>query len=175
MEQKLYLPYVEIEFRLGKKCGKFDTNIGENAYNKLKYVLNTYKKWNNVETIQYTDNFYDSIRESCFDNTKNVIQKKKICVEDFQNTPFHIRMSISQEIPATIPRDKLISFTRNKQRVTYVTNSWKIDLTIIDCNNSFSYECELEFNISYVRAHTLEFIKQQGISELKNLLACANI
>ena len=176
MEQKLFLPYIEVEFRLGKKIGKFDTDIGESAYNKLKYTLESYKKWNSVETSQYTDNFYGTIRESCFNNnTKNVIQKKTICIEDFENIPFHIRMNISQEIPSTVPCDTQISFSRNKQRISYITNSWKIDLTKVFCNNFFSYECELEFNIYYVRIHKLDFIKQKGILELKNLLSCANI
>ena len=175
MDEKLYLPYVEVEFRLGKKGYKFDTDIGENTYNKLKSVLDTYAKWNSIEIFQYTDNFYDTVRESCFDNTKNVIQKKKICIEDFENTSFDIRMNISQEIPSTIPHDKQISFSRNKQRISYITDSWKIDLTKVYCNDSYSYECELEFNIHYVRIHTLEFLKKQGISQLTNLLASANI
>lgn len=169
-----FLPYIELEFRLGSLNKTFDTNIGLERYTKIKNALDAYKNWTSTETANITDTFYNSIRHSLNKNTNEtlVIQKKKLRHELLKLKNFDVKMSLCQEKPKVLENTHA-TFQREKTRISYITNNWKIDLTIID--NSKAYECELEFNPHYVKVHSLEFLKKEALRQLQNLISCANI
>ena len=69
---------IEIESRLGFfNIGKFDTNVTEEFFNKIKNKFDNTSTWDNVEKINKTDYYYDKVRISIEDDgTTECIQKK---------------------------------------------------------------------------------------------------
>jgi hypothetical protein len=172
MDDITLLPNLELEFRLGKiKKNRFDTNIKETSYYKIKALLDKSESCK-VLSSEYVDIFYEDVRYNNITNT--YIQKKSLHKEDLSNNIYDIRISVSQELPATCKKKE--TYRRNKKRDQYIFRNWSIDLTIVTLDNNITYECELEYhNINYIRSHDLMFLKKLAIKELNNILVCSNI
>ena len=166
------LPFLEFEVRLGKIGTRgFCTDIGKNAFEQIKNVLDPYERKNKTFS-EYTDVYYDDIR--CTLGTENIIIKKNLLKEDISCDPFDFRVCISQELPAKLKKKQ--TFERHKKRFTFNTSCWCIDLTEVTCTDSITYECEFEFkDIHYIRTHSFDYLKSSAIEELKNILLCTNI
>ena len=145
---------IEIEARLGFfNIGKFDSNITEFFFNKIKEKFDNTKTWINVEKISKTDYYYNKIRISIEDDgTTECIEKKRFKNLDYEidDSPLDFRISFSQEnnVPNKNYLNKDNLFTRVKNRTRYEHNSVYFDLTeVITENNSVSetrYEIEIE-------------------------------
>lgn len=168
----LHLPNIEIELRLGKQTQRgFDTDISNKTYEKLKNVLSSYNSWVKVLSTTEEDVFYNDVRCT---NEKVSIIKKRLHVEDLNLSELDLRVVVNQEIPAQA-KTKDITYKRMKYRTKYITRNWTIDLTKCISSTNTTYECELEFDTNYIRIHSLEFLKSEGIRQMKHLLTCANV
>jgi len=148
---------LEFEMRFGKFNGSFfDTNVGEENFNRLLDGLRRYDGWESVVEKSY-ESFYNderSVRLTVDDDTEEQVQIRKVKIhnEDFKrykNTPHDIRFSFSKEIP--IEGDFIMDRKRSKRRVSFVRKNLSIDLTEssgdtedMDAEESISYQVELE-------------------------------
>ncbi len=145
---------IEIESRLGFfNIGKFDTNVTEEFFEKIKSKFNETDIWDSVEQINKTDYFYDKIRISIEDDgTTECIQKKKLEKLDFEieDSPFDFRISFSSEknVPNKNYTSKEGLYTRVKKRTRYSLKELYFDLTIVTTENNAvidrKYEIEIE-------------------------------
>jgi hypothetical protein len=146
---------VEFEMRLGKiNSGSFDTDVGEEAFNKILRSLEKYKGWEDVKqtstSVYYKDKLRTSVDEKTDESTtvlKKSISKKNFTIED---KPFDMRFSIAKEIPCETEGDDMDSI-RVKNRKSFVRKNLSIDMTIVtgdpddlDCEDEARYEIELE-------------------------------
>ena len=145
---------IEIEARLGFfNIGKFDTNVTEEFFLKIKNKFDKTSTWNNIEKINKTDYYYDKIRISIEDDgTTECIQKKNLEKLDFEieNSPFDFRISFSSEknVPNKNYTSKEGLYTRVKERTRYTLKDVYFDLTIVTTENNAvvnkTYEIEIE-------------------------------
>ena len=145
---------VEIEARLGFfNIGKFDTNVTEEFFLKIKNKFDKTSTWDSVEKINKTDYYYDKIRISIEDDgTTECIQKKNLEKLDFEieNSPFDFRISFSSEknVPNKNYTSKEGLYTRVKERTRYTLKDVYFDLTIVTTENNAvvnkTYEIEIE-------------------------------
>ena len=145
---------IEIESRLGFfNIGKFDTNVTEEFFNKIKNKFDNTSTWDNVEKINKTDYYYDKVRISIEDDgTTECIQKKKLEKIDFEieDSPFDFRISFSSEknVPNKNYTSKEGLYTRVKERTRYTLKDLYFDLTIVTTENNAvvdkRYEIEIE-------------------------------
>ncbi|OUX67220.1 MAG: hypothetical protein CBD38_03280 [bacterium TMED178] len=145
---------IEIEARLGFfNIGKFDTNVTEEFFLKIKNKFDNTSTWNNVEKINKTDYYYDKVRISIEDDgTTECIQKKNLEKLDFEieNSPFDFRISFSSEknVPNKNYTSKEGLFTRVKERTRYTLKDVYFDLTVVTTENNAvvnkTYEIEIE-------------------------------
>ena len=145
---------IEIESRLGFfNIGKFDTNVTEEFFNKIKNKFDNTSTWDNVEKINKTDYYYDKVRISIEDDgTTECIQKKKLEKLDFEieDSPFDFRISFSSEknVPNKNYTSKEGLYTRVKERTRYTLKDLYFDLTIVTTENNAvvdkRYEIEIE-------------------------------
>lgn len=148
---------LEFEIRFGKFNGNFfDTNVGQENFNKLLDGLRKYNEWESVTEKSY-DSFYNdehNVRLTVDDDTEEQVQikKTKIHNEDFKkykNTPHDVRFSFSKEVP--VEGDFVMDRKRSKRRVSFVRKNLSIDLTEstgdtedIDAEDAVSFQVELE-------------------------------
>ena len=145
---------IEIESRLGFfNIGRFDTNVTEEFFKKIKNKFDNTNTWDNVEKINKTDYYYDKIRISIEDDgTTECIQKKKLEKLDFEieDSPFDFRISFSSEknVPNKNYTSKEGLYTRVKERTRYTLKDLYFDLTIVTTENNAvvdkKYEIEIE-------------------------------
>ena len=145
---------IEIEARLGFfNIGKFDTNVTEEFFLKIKNKFDKTSTWDNVEKINKTDYYYDKIRISIEDDgTTECIQKKNLEKLDFEieNSPFDFRISFSSEknVPNKNYTSKEGLYTRVKERTRYTLKDVYFDLTVVTTENNAvvnkTYEIEIE-------------------------------
>ena len=150
--------HVEFEMRLGKMNGKmFDTNVGEEAFNKILRALRKYKDWEKVTesntSVYYKGNTRMIIDEDTEDTT--VVKKSKIQLVDhcIQDRPFDVRFCASKELPGkeSEMEDEVMDYVRNKKRISFLRKNLSIDMTMVtgqpddlDDESEASYEVELE-------------------------------
>lgn len=145
---------IEIESRLGFfNIGKFDTNVTEEFFLKIKNKFDNTNIWDNVEKINKTDFYYEKIRISIEDDgTTECIQKKRLEKLDFEieDSPFDFRISFSSEknVPNKNYTSKEGLYTRFKKRTRYILKDLYFDLTIVTTENNAvvdkTYEIEIE-------------------------------
>ena len=147
---------IEFEMRLGKiNVGKFDTNVGEDNFNKILKGLRKYKEWENiVETntsVYYKENARTSINEDTEESVS--ICKKNIVKKNFniENKPYDVRFSVSKEIPIEIQDGDTCDSVRSKKRISFIRKNLSIDMTVvtgdpvdIDCEDEAEFQVELE-------------------------------
>jgi hypothetical protein len=149
----LLLPFVEIEVRLGTMGKTFDSCIDKKYFHQIMVDLEQ-GKWVNVEnknTIEYINQNLKLI------NSDKVILKENVLTKTFQvkSSPFDIRFSINQEFSLnsqvkSFSKDSCI--IRNKVRRSFISESFRYDLTIVnETNNGISrekHEIELEILVT---------------------------
>jgi len=147
----------EIEIRLGKFNGSFfDTNVGEETFNKLLYGLEKYDGWESVIKKNYEVFYSDesNVRLTIDQETdeQTQVQKTSIHKEDFKrykNTPLDVRFSFSKEIP--IEGEFVMDRKRSKKRISFLRKNLSIDMTYsagdtedMDAEDETSFQVELE-------------------------------
>ena len=147
--------HVEIEFRLGRKNrDMFDSNVGEQAFQRVQRRLQRYTGW---EKVQVTEDevYYWPNGTRCVYNERTgnsvYIRKEKMIVSDMTSVPLDVRMAVSKEIPVPAPHDEA---TRNvsRKRTSYIRKNVSIDLTEvqgtstgdIDDERKTVYQIEIE-------------------------------
>jgi hypothetical protein len=153
---------IEIEGRLGvydRENGVFETNIGDECYDKIDRLLKSCQKWESTDKILTTDYFYKDLRLTTTDKgNQYCIKKVKLASFTFQNETgeFDFRISISAEIPVRVdefPKDKDSLKQREKNRIQCKYDGFNFDLTNVsmreskDSNETINYfEYEVEYN-----------------------------
>jgi hypothetical protein len=147
MENYLLMPFVEFEIRLGTiGKNKFDSCVDKCHFEKIKKSLENGECWKNTiskETIEYC-------KENLKMIDKTIILKENILKKDIQinNSPFDIRLAINQEFKTSsvIPKDECV--IRAKNRISFVSDDFQYDLTIVNEKkngiNKLKYEIEIE-------------------------------
>ena len=154
-------PNVEIEIRLGKvNRGKFDTNVGQQTFEKVLRRLRKFDEWESTSESQSTV-YYDTaaskrvVMNDVTDEMESCVIKKRIHVNDqpLNGFPVDARIGISSEIPYDRNEDADENFTRVKKRKRYsfVRKGLSIDLSEVsgdaddkDSEEATEYQIELE-------------------------------
>jgi hypothetical protein len=150
--------HLEIEFRLGKKNGKyFDTNIGKENFEKLFRRLSRYPEWEAVRTQKATV-FYGGrkglrvVYDEEKDEQVSCISKYNVSNMDqiLEGQPLDVRISVSIENPATYDLEKdVFTHERKRTRTSFVRKGLTIDASVVETNekdseSALSYQIELE-------------------------------
>jgi hypothetical protein len=154
-------PNVEIEIRLGKVSrGKFDTNVGQQTFEKVLRRLRKFDEWESANESQSTV-YYDTaaskrvVMNDVTDEMESCVIKKRIHVNDqpLNGFPVDARIGISSEVPYDRNEDADENFTRVKKRKRYsfVRKGLSIDLSEVsgdaddkDSEEATEYQIELE-------------------------------
>jgi hypothetical protein len=154
-------PNVEIEIRLGKvNRGKFDTNVGQQTFEKVLRRLRKFDEWESTNESQSTV-YYDTaaskrvVMNDVTDEMESCVIKKRIHVNDqpLNGFPVDARIGISSEVPYDRNEDTDENFTRVKKRKRYsfVRKGLSIDLSEVsgdvddkDSVEATEYQIELE-------------------------------
>jgi len=127
-------PDVEIEFRLGRKTAqKFDTNVGQEAFERLLKALGKYDGWESTSKGTYTVYYGDKNKRITVDEATDesvAVIKTKIEALDFEieNKPFDIRLGVSKEKPYEQDDEEMTS-VKTKTRWSFVRKNLSIDMT----------------------------------------------
>lgn len=149
---------IELEGRLGiydSDDNKFDSNIGEENYAKLKALLDSCENWKSNKTINLIDSISnDNKRLSIISEndkiTKKCIIKKRLAtftyVDNSETLGLDFRISISLEISTNPEKfnEENIILKREKNRNKYFIENFSFDLTEVIENNEKYYEYEIE-------------------------------
>jgi len=165
------VPHLEIEARIGffnqeddgTWVGPFDSDVGQEWFNKVFSALESCS-YDMVKSVT-TDYCVGDYRMTV-DEKGQRCAMKKITMEhtnfNYENSPFDIRVSFSQETPIAIKEFNKVAKNREptqrkKTRTTFYTNHWKFDLTRVeytaDSIDQAKHEVELEArldNVGYV-------------------------
>jgi len=148
-------PYVEMEIRLGKiNRGSFDTNVGQQVFEKVLRGLHKYTGWEKV--VKKTDVAYykDDIRLVMDEDTDESVQvsKRKLVKIDhtLPDRPFDVRFSVAKETPCTQDVDEYLS-AKKRTRESFIRKNLSIDMTVVsgnptdlDSEEENSYQIEFE-------------------------------
>lgn len=149
---------IELEGRLGiydSDDNKFDSNIGEENYAKLKALLDSCENWKSNKTINLIDSISnDNKRLSIVSENDKIIKKcitkKRLAtftyVDSSETLELDFRISISLEIstdPEKFNEDNII-LKREKNRNKYSFENFSFDLTEVIESNEKYYEYEIE-------------------------------
>ena len=127
-------PDVEIEFRLGRKTAhKFDTNVGQEAFQKLLKALGRYDGWESMSKGTYTVYYGEQNKRITVDEATDesvAVIKTKIEALDFSldDKPFDIRLGVAKEKPYEQDDEEMTS-VKTKKRWSFVRKNLSIDLT----------------------------------------------
>ena len=127
-------PDVEIEFRLGRKTSqKFDTNVGQEAFERLLKALSKYDGWESTSKGTYAVYYGEKNKRITVDEATDVsvaVIKTKIEALDFAlaDKPFDIRLGVAKEQPYEQDDEEMASM-KTKKRWSFVRKNLSIDLT----------------------------------------------
>ena len=159
IEEHGNVPGIEFEFRLGRMNGrKFDSNIGQELFQKIAGTLTTNTSWNNQymsHTIEYSkkkSNLRQILDEKNDTETFMIKERLKDVSFSVDGLPLDFRFSVSKE---TIIEDQdtmdECDFVREKKRTTRCHKNWKFETTQVeggdvdpDEESVVRYEVELE-------------------------------
>ena len=149
----LLLPFVEIEIRFGTINQKyFDSCIDRKYFEQIKKTLETGSFIiKDVFTVEHINNENGSLK---LINDSEIIMKENVVTKNIQlkNSPFDIRYSINQEFSLNSYIDSFSknasNIIRTKSRRSYIGDTFKYDLTIVNEKqnniNKDKYEIEIE-------------------------------
>jgi hypothetical protein len=147
--------HVEMELRLGKmNRGTFDTNVGQETFEKVLRGLNKYTGWEKVikksDVAYYKDDIRLVIDEDTDESTQ--VSKQKLVKIDhtLPKQPLDVRFAVAKEIPCSQDVDEYLS-AKKRTRESFVRKNLSIDMTIVSGNPSDmdseeenSYQIEFE-------------------------------
>lgn len=148
-------PHVEMELRLGKiNRGTFDTNVGQQTFEKILRRLHKYKGWEKVKKTSDIAYYKDNIRLIVDEDTDESTQitKNKIGHVDhvLPGRPLDVRFAVATEKPCTQDVDEYVS-AKKRVRESFVRKNLSIDMTIVsgnpadlDSEEENSYQIEFE-------------------------------
>lgn len=183
MNDFLYLPFVELEIRLGTQNGtKFDSSVDRVYFEKIKNELST-GDWKEIKTVESTEYIKDSTKLINIGKITKVIMKENVLTKTFslKNSPFDIRLSINQEFKLDsylTNFNKTESVIRSKTRTSFISDNFQYDLTIVNQKknniNVLKYEIEIEilpneYTLSWTNNYILDFIECK-IYDLVNIV-----
>lgn len=154
-------PNVEIEIRLGKvNRGKFDTNVGQQTFEKVLHRLRKFEGWESAKesmSTVYLDTAAGKrvVMNDLTDEMESCVIKKRVLVNDqvLEGFPVDARLGISSEVPYDRDADEDENFTRVKKRKRYsfLRKGLSIDLSEVsgspddkDSEDVIEYQIELE-------------------------------
>ena len=177
-------PNLELEIRLGffEDNKYFSTAIPEDFFKKIGQTLETNPNWNSTERVVVNDYFNNGLRMSVFsDGKRECIKKVKLVTMDFtfENTPFDVRVCISQEHPRDIDNfeDNEIIFKREKDRLSYKHKAWSFDITTIktieNTIEDITFEVELEVSNlqKALEDYSTKYLVHSSLLKIKDLVA----
>ena len=147
--------HVEFEFRLGKiNRGTFDTDVGQETFEKILRGLHKYTGWERVSKKSDTAYYKDEIRLLIDDETEESVQvtKHKIGTVDHSlvGHPFDVRFAFATEKPCKQDVDEYTR-ARKRSRTSFVRKNLSIDMTVVsgdsedwDAEEDLSYQIEFE-------------------------------
>jgi hypothetical protein len=164
--------HVEMEIRLGKiNRGSFDTNIGQQAFEKILRGLQKYQGWERVVKKSDVAYYKDDIRLVIDDETDDSVQvlKNKIGKIDhfLSEKPFDVRFSVATEVPCTQEVEEFLS-ARKRSRESFIRKNLSIDLTVVSGNPS-DLDSEEE-NTYHVEFEIIDPTKVRDRDTLYNLV-----
>jgi hypothetical protein len=183
MNEFLYLPFVEIEIRLGTQNGtKFDASVDRVYFEKIKNELSS-GDWKEIKTTESIEYIKDSTKLINIGKTTKVIMKENVLTKTFslKNSPFDIRLSINQEFKLDsylTNINKSDSVIRSKTRTTFLSDDFQYDLTVVNEKknniNVLKYEIEIEIlptenTFTWTNNYILDFIECK-IYDLVNIV-----
>jgi hypothetical protein len=135
-------------------AGSFDTDIGEEKFNKILRGLEKYKGWEDTKESNTSVYYKDKLRTTVDDETDDstTIFKKSITKKNFslKDSPYDMRFSVATEIPCD-HSDEEMEGVRTKHRKSFIRKNLSIDMTVVtgdqtdlDCEEEARYEVELE-------------------------------
>ena len=147
----------EIEIRFGRRAGtKFDTNVGQETFEKVLRALGTYEGWERASHTNATVYYFEGGKrltvDEASDEQKGEI-KNRVAVDDFQlpNAPLDVRLGISTEVPFEYDGEETSTEQKTKERWSFVRKNLSIDMTIItgnpddkDSDDDKTYQIEME-------------------------------
>jgi hypothetical protein len=144
-------PYVEIEVRFGwKQDTYFDTNIRYEFYQNIHQhlnspIFNTLEEesevymWKNIRIVKVNGTVVSTHRKRRIEHVDLALK----------GTPYDVRLSVCQELPASIDKQQLhrAIMIRKRTRTSFRYKMWSYDLTKVYIPNSdervFEFEIEL--------------------------------
>jgi hypothetical protein len=147
--------HVEFEMRLGKiNRGSFDTNVGQETFEKILRRLQKYQGWEHVKHSSDMAYYHEKIRLTIDEETEDQVQVSKNKLEKFDYSlsgrPFDVRFAVAKEVPNTEEVEEF-AFARKRTRWSFVRKNLSIDMTIVsgdaadlDSEEENSYQIEFE-------------------------------
>lgn len=177
------LDSIELEARLGiynEESGTFDADIGEDNYNIIKEMLESYKSWDSTSNTDVTDYFFNrgvrvSLNNSPDGEVLEVIRKKKLKHFTFQteSQPLDIRISLKTEEIIKMEEKYTpdnAKFFRKKRRVSRKHQDASFDLTIIETEEESQILQEFEYEVEYIGKLSKENLHEAVFSVLYKIL-----
>jgi hypothetical protein len=147
----------EIEIRFGRRSGnKFDTNVGQETFQKVLQALTKYEGWESTNHSEVTVYYFEggkrlSVNEQTDEQIGEI--KTRVTVDDFPlpDAPLDVRLGISTEVPFEYDGEETSTEQKTKERWSFVRKNLSIDMTIItgtpddkDSDDDKTYQIELE-------------------------------
>lgn len=176
----------EFEFRLGFQEGYFNTDIKQNAFDRIMDFFSSDPNYQRVEENTLSSIHKDDLRViSDGDRQLAQIKKRLTDIDIGRYNGFDIRLSVSSEtkVDDSPPMENAI-ITRDKARTTFthVDGLYQVDLSVVTTREPgkppvVSYEAELEFinlpPLPTTKAMPMQFVKAL-FKPLKTLIYSIN-
>jgi hypothetical protein len=171
--------HVEFELRLGKvvtRSGRgveqFDTNVGEQVFNKILAGVKLYPGWEATKESE-VDIFYDGDNryifsgdsDDCIAVTKRKIRNVNLKLE---NKPFDARFGVAVEIPIINPDVPGEAEQKTRKRWSFIRNNLSIDMSIVSGGGAFDPDAE-DDKMYQVELEIIDPLKVTSVDELYNI------
>lgn len=156
------LDSIELEARLGIYDESFDPNIGEEHYNTILGMLDSFDGWLEKSKIKCIDKYNKNLRLTTYEYLDETKEKEPKCIEKVklknftfvtENLPFDFRISISREISVPVSKfnnKKKDLYQRVKTRDSRIFQNASFDLTIVETKEDSNIIQSFEYEIEHV-------------------------
>ena len=160
---------VEIELRVGKQTSSgFKSDVGKQLYLNVLSQLER-NKWDKVEIDETEDIFFkNGVRKT----GEVCIIKENIHKSNQKCGKLDIRFAINIEKPVN-KKQGAIQTVRKKHRKSFSKQFYRFDVTHVKSDDTYEIEMELT-DINYAKKHSYEFIIENMIKLLSNLMSSSN-
>ena len=169
----------ELEARFGNfnHKGEFISNIDIYTFYKIKNILSkniSYKQ----DTIITKEDHFTNVKKitNLTDHSVYYLQKTRVSKIDIPDYNIRIALSNEQIVKKFDEIHENITFTRQKNRYSFIDNNVKIDMTIVDLeDNKKQFELELEIIPSNISKNELYDKFMHTITDLLYLIQSNSI